>query len=403
MRVDFMRRVDHYIGVPVCFLLSIVASLERFFGLRRIKKGFKPKRILFIELSEMGSTILAYAAMKKAKGLFNAQIYFMIFKENEESIKLLDIVPRQNVLTIRSKSLLFFLLDIIKVIFKMRRAGIDTVIDLELFSRVTSVLSFLSGAKAIVGFYRYHMEGLYRGNFQTHRIEYNPHQHISQSFMSMVYSLKAPLNEVPMLKKEIKMDEIFTAKVASSAEEKKRVLDKLKEANPDVKERQIVLLNPNASQLLPIRKWPIERFRKLAEKLLKSGYFVVVTGTKSEREDARLICDYVNDKRCIDFTGKTSFKELIDLYNVSRVLVTNDSGPAHFASLTDINIVVIFGPETPKIYSPLSKNCVCVYSNFACSPCVSAYNHRKTPCTDSKCLDAIGVEEVFKVVVDKLK
>jgi ADP-heptose:LPS heptosyltransferase len=403
MRVDFMRRVDHYIGVPVCFLLSIVASLERFFGLRRIKKGFKPRRILFIELSEMGSTILAYAAMKKAKGLFNAQIYFMIFKENEESIKLLDIVPRQNVLTIRSKSLLFFLLDIIKVIFKMRRAGIDTVIDLELFSRVTSVLSFLSGAKAIVGFYRYHMEGLYRGNFQTHRIEYNPHQHISQSFMSMVYSLKAPLNEVPMLKKEIKMDEIFTAKVASSAEEKKRVLDKLKEANPDVKERQIVLLNPNASQLLPIRKWPIERFRKLAEKLLKSGYFVVVTGTKSEREDARLICDYVNDKRCIDFTGKTSFKELIDLYNVSRVLVTNDSGPAHFASLTDINIVVIFGPETPKIYSPLSKNCVCVYSNFACSPCVSAYNHRKTPCTDSKCLDAIGVEEVFKVVVDKLK
>ena len=134
MNVDFMRFVDYLVGVPACFLFSIITSIERIFGFRKAKKDFKPKKILFIELSEMGSTILAYSAMKKAKELFNAQLYFMIFKENEESIKLLDIVPKENIITIRSKSFFLFFIDTIAAIFKMRIKRIDTVIDLELFS-----------------------------------------------------------------------------------------------------------------------------------------------------------------------------------------------------------------------------------------------------------------------------
>jgi len=304
------------------------------------------------------------------------------------------------VITIRSKSFFLFFIDTILAIFKMRFKGIDTVIDLELFSRFTSVLSFLSGARAIAGFYRYDMEGLYRGNFQTHRVEYNPHYHISKNFMALVYSLKADISEVPMLKREIKKEEVARAKIVSKKEDMKNIFGKLKDINPDINEKsKIVLLNPNASQLLPIRRWPLRNFMNLAEKILKvRNFFIVITGTKSEKDDAKAICDYVKNRRCIDFTGKTTFKELIDLYNISKVLVTNDSGPAHFASLTDIKIVVLFGPETPKIYAPLSDNCECVYSNYACSPCVSAFNHRKTPCKDSKCLKAIKVEDVFGVV-----
>ena len=69
MKVDFMRKVDYYVGVPICFFLSILRSLQNILGLRKLKKDFKPKKLLFIELSEMGSTILAYGAMKKAKDL----------------------------------------------------------------------------------------------------------------------------------------------------------------------------------------------------------------------------------------------------------------------------------------------------------------------------------------------
>jgi len=97
-----------------------------------LEKGFKPRRVLFIELSEMGSAILAYSVMKKAKGLFNAELYFMIFKENKESGKLLDIIPKKNIITIRSKSFFLLFIDTVAAIFRVRSRKIDTVIDVEL-------------------------------------------------------------------------------------------------------------------------------------------------------------------------------------------------------------------------------------------------------------------------------
>lgn len=397
---NFLRHVDYYLGIPICFLLSIISLIESSLSFKKIKRNLKPKKVLFIELSEMGSTILAYSAMKKAKELFNAQLYFLIFKENEESVKLLDIIPEKNIITIRIRSFFWFLVDTIKAIVKIRSERIDTVIDLELFSRFTSILGFLSGAKALVGFYRYHLEGLYRGNFQTHKIEYNPHYHISQGFMSLVYALNADVKEVPMLKQEINKDEIVLAKNISRTEDKNNLIRRLRQINPDFSGKsKIVLLNPNASQLLPIRKWPLQNFVSLAKRISKlNDVYIVITGKQEEGKDARSICDHVNNNKCIDFTGKTTLKDFVDLCNISKIIVTNDSGPAHFASLTGIKILVLFGPETPNIYSPLSKNCVCFYSNYACSPCVSAFNHRKTSCRDSKCLKAIRVDQVFDVV-----
>ena len=148
----------------------------------------------------------------------------------------------------------------------------------------------------------------------------------------------------------------------------------------------------------------MKNYCELAKKILQEDAYIVITGVNSEKKDALEICKSVNyNERCIDFTGKTTIKELIDLYNVSRIIITNDSGPNHFASLTPIKIIVFFGPETPKIYGTLSPNAVIFYSNFACSPCVSAFNHRRTPCKDNKCLQIIKVDDVFDVVKKELK
>jgi|ETNmetMinimDraft_2_1059921.scaffolds.fasta_scaffold00502_11 ADP-heptose:LPS heptosyltransferase len=401
MNPDMMRAIDKYVGVPLCFLLSLVVSFQRLLGFRKPKQGYKPKKILFLELSEMGSTILAYSAMKKAKELFNAELYFMIFKENRASIDLLDIIPEKNVITIRSGNFFVLTFDTLRAIIKTRSLRIDTVVDLELFSRFTSILSFFTGAKAVSGFYKYHMEGLYRGNIQTHRVMYNPHYHISQSFMALVYALlEDPQSSEPMVKRVISMGEIVACSVTSDGKAKGAIYAKLKALNADIDEKsRIVLLNPNASDLLPIRKWPLGNFQKLAAELLKDKQtFIVVTGVEKEKPDADAIVNHVKNDRCLDFTGKTSMPELIDLYNVSDYLITNDSGPAHFSSLTPIKTIVFFGPETPALYKPLSKNCTALYSSMACSPCVSAFNHRKTSCNDNKCLQAISLNQVLKLV-----
>ena len=47
-------------------------------------------------------------------------------------------------------------------------------------------------------------------------------------------------------------------------------------------------------------------------------------------------------------------RELLTLYTLADVLVTNDSGPAHFASLTPVHTVVLFGPETPLLFGSRS-------------------------------------------------
>jgi ADP-heptose:LPS heptosyltransferase len=41
------------------------------------------------------------------------------------------------------------------------------------------------------------------------------------------------------------------------------------------------------------------------------------------------------------------------LFHAADLLITNDGGPGHFATLTPIQTMVFFGPETGKLYGPL--------------------------------------------------
>jgi ADP-heptose:LPS heptosyltransferase len=403
MNLGLMRWIDKYIGVPLCFLISVFDNAAKSLGFNKPQYKRQIKKALFIELSEMGSAILAYPAMNRLKELHHkAELYFLIFDENKESVKLLNLIPERNILTIRAKSPITFVLDTLKVLFKIRRLKLDIVFDLELFARFSAILVGLSGANLKVGFYKYSMEGLYRGRFLTHRVEYNPYMHISLNFMSLVYSLVSP-DDYPLTKGKITISETKEPKLKSDKKDINSIYKKIESISPNFKRsNKIIVFNPNAG-LLPIRAWPLENYVELAKRIV--GYhkdvFVVIMGVKGASKDAKEICSSVNE-RCVDLTNRTTLKEVVDLFNVSKVLITNDSGPAHFASLTPIKNIVFFGPETPKLYSPLGKNCVPVYSNFACSPCVSAFNHRKTLCKDNKCLKTIKVDDVYNLVKKEL-
>ena len=100
---------------------------------------------------------------------------------------------------------------------------------------------------------------------------------------------------------------------------------------------------------------------------------------------------------CIDLAGYTrSIRELLMLFHASDLLLTNDGGPGHFASLTPIRTRVFFGPETGKLYGPLGPRASIYESGIACSPCLSAYNHRLTFCDgDNQCLKRIAPDPVL--------
>jgi ADP-heptose:LPS heptosyltransferase len=95
-------------------------------------------------------------------------------------------------------------------------------------------------------------------------------------------------------------------------------------------------------------------------------------------------------------------RELLVLFGLADVLVTNDSGPAHFATLTPIRVVTLFGPETPALYGARSGRNVPLWAGLVCSPCVNAFNNRQSSCRNNVCMRSISVEQVFAEVIAAL-
>ncbi len=397
MNVDLVRKIDFWLGVPTCRLLTLLGFFLKPF---KRKAPARPHKFLFVELSEMGSAILAYPTMKAVERNYpSAEQFFLIFEKNRPSVDILKIIPPENVLVIAEKSLLVFLASVLKVIFRMRREKIDCVFDLELFARVTAILTYLSGAPIRVGFHRFRMEGLYRGNLHTHQIQYNYQQPISKSFLSFVKVLRYPNKNWPTLEEAIPDQELERAVYQPTKAGMKHLRNKLSGFYPDIDEgHKLIILNPSAGEI-PIRAWPVEKYIELGKRLLADpGNVIILMGAGADGKTTREVHQALAHERCIQFTGQTTFPELMDLFSISHLLVTNDSGPAHFASMTPIENFVFFGPETPRLYGPLGENAHILYSDFPCSPCLTAYNHRNTSCRDNKCLQVITVDEVYDLI-----
>lgn len=409
LSVDTMRKVDRIAGIPLCALATPLIKLaDRLRPSRR--KTARPRRVLFIELSEMGSAILVDPAMRLAMEQ-GVQVYFLIFKNNAQSLSLLKTVPTANILTIDSSSLYTLTRDTLKFFSAARRLQIDTVIDLELFSRFTALLTGLSGAQRRVGYHIFHGEGLWRGDMLTRKVHYNPHIHIAKNFVSLVHATFSEAIEVPFSKISITDQSMNLAQADVSEDQKLRMQQKVtKWAQQNNQsfvagKTPLLLVNPNASELLVQRRWPKYLFAELIDRLVERWpeALILITGSQTE-------FDYVDDvrlmsktSRALNFAGQVTFAELPALYSVSDVMVTNDSGPGHFAAVTPLKTVVLFGPETPALYGALGGNSIAVTAGLACSPCVSAANHRKTACTDNVCMRAITVEQVMTAVNTHLK
>ena len=354
----------------------------------------------------MCSAILVDPAKRKLQREAGVNLHFAIFKKNKPSLDLLGTVPQENIYTIGEDNFLSLALDGIKFFYWTRKRKIDAVIDLELFSRVTALLTGFSGASYKVGFHAYYNEGLYRGDFLSHKVAYNPHIHIAKNFIALVNALLSSKEEIPYSKTMIEDDEISIAKVTISAAERKTISGIVRGCFEgfDSGKHKIILINPNASELLIQRRWPQENYAELIRMILDNcpKAIVLITGDPREREEAQRLKELVQNERCVNFAGKVTFAQLPMLYSISELMVTNDSGPPHFAAVTDMPSFVLFGPETPALYGSLGRTTP-IYAGLACSPCVSAANHRKTACKDNVCLKVIKPLQVFKTIQPELE
>jgi ADP-heptose:LPS heptosyltransferase len=219
----------------------------------------------------------------------------------------------------------------------------------------------------------------------------------------MVDALEMPPERLPTFDLPPPEADDLPPPFTADAHETSAVLDLLRGAGDG--DTPLVLLNPNCSDLLPLRAWPARRYVELAQRLLSCDprVRIAVTGSPAERVQVEALVHAVGSDRCISIAGRTTLRELLAAYTVADVLVTNDSGPAHFATLTPVDVVTLFGPEHPDLFAARSPRNHVLWEGLPCSPCVSAYNGRTSPCRDNVCLQRISVDRVLAIVLDVLE
>jgi ADP-heptose:LPS heptosyltransferase len=395
--ISTLQRTDRWIGAPLCAVLTILRRISRFAD---PSGPGQVRRILFVKFAEQGSTVLAYPAIRRAIDMVGREnVYFIVFEDNRFILDAMDVIPEENVITIATHSPFGLAFSALRAVRRVRKIRIDAVVDMEFLTRFSAMLAFTTGAKTRVGFHTFFGDGPYRGDLMTHRLLYNPHLHTSEMFEAMVEAVTRDPALLPTFDFTPSANQPLP-KFRPSPSEVAEIDALLQRENPRIGSAPLILLNPNASDLLPLRRWPDKRYVELAQRLLERypDLFIGFTGSPAEAVPNNRLAAEVGSSRVIPLAGKTTLRQVLVLYTRSDVLVTNDSGPAHFASMTPIRVVTLFGPETPALFAARSPNVTVLWAGITCSPCVNAYNNRQSVCRNNLCMQAITVDDVFEKV-----
>jgi ADP-heptose:LPS heptosyltransferase len=388
MNLGTQRVFDRLLGVPLCALLSIVDRL-----LPRRAVG-PPCAILVLLLAEAGAAACAQPMLRELRMRYpSAALYMMVFERNRGFAELLGLAPAQ-LISVSDRSLWTFMWGSWRAISRLRAARIDTVIDCELFARISALYSYLCGARTRVGFHRHTQEGLYRGSFINRPVLYNPHTHIALQYLTLAAAIESHTS--PLAKEFTLPERPELAPLEFDASALSVARERLHADFPALRARRLVLIHPTGG-LLPVRAWPLQHFQELAATLINEGCAIGVIGLVDDRELGQSIVKHCASPYCVDLTGYTAtIRDLLLIFHRASLLISNDGGPVHFAALTPVPILAFFGPETPLLYGPLSRRAICLFRRLPCAPCLSAYNHRRTPCDgDNRCLKEISVAEAL--------
>ncbi len=409
MKLSVQRAIDRWVGQVLCWGLSRWHSLTR----RPVQvEGNTPRRLLVILLSEMGSVVLAQAMFDELQRAHpGAQLHVLQLRKNQSVMRLVGFVPESNLHSIDDSSLGHLLSSMWTALRDLRALQLDGVIDCELFSRISALLSYGCGARVRVGFTPHTQEGLYRGNFTNAAVPYNPYQHISLQFFGLARVMGRALSNPDELGHARPLNRWVLPQLPTAlrslpldVNESQRFRQRLVADHPVFERTSHRVLMYVSGGALPIRAWPEAHYIELARELLNQGCAVGLIGLPEDTPQAQRVLAALQHPACRDLTGYTRhLRELLMLFHQADLLITNDGGPGHFASLTPIQTLVFFGPETSRLYGPISPRATVLESGMACSPCLSAYNHRDSFCDgDNRCLQVIEPSQVLSMALQRL-
>jgi len=181
-------------------------------------------------------------------------------------------------------------------------------------------------------------------------------------------------------------------------------------------DRPIFALNPGA-EYGPAKRWPLDRFAAAAREIQKQTNCVwLILGGKSDQPTAAQIHSALlaavkptdggrtshsalcTPHSAFNLAGQTTLRELMALLKLSRLLLTNDTGPMHVAAALGTPVIVPFGSTSPELTGPGLPGDVShrlIKADAPCSPCFL----RSCP-SDCRCMTGSSVERVVEAVIE---
>ncbi len=311
------------------------------------------------------------------------------FFTREENVKFVErFCEIDEIVLLKTESVVQLALSWIRAVFKARS---DIYIDLEVYSHFSALTSLATFSWWRAGFFR--ESANFRTGLYTHSVFFNSFRHITCNYLQIGRCLGFEITPTELPRPRVHDDE--SSKVRASYREK----------HPKC---LLVAVNPNASDLLYERRWPLEKFATVLIAACRefSDAVFVITGSPSEKpyaEQLMGLCGNMANNRVLNAAGALSFGHFLALIREADLLFTNDSGPLHLAFAYATPSLSMWGPGDSEHYGPLHQEIHSVVeTNLFCSPCI--YQTSPPPCRgDNICMKNMPESEVLGLLLAKLR
>ena len=302
--------------------------------------GTEAKRILIIKPSALGDIVLALPALSALRRSFpDAHISWLVrpayagLLEKHPHLDEVIAFDRKHLgkawYSPRAFAALWSL------VAQLRRSKFDAVIDLQGLLR-TGVLAWLCGAKR-----RYGMAAAreWATIFYTHKTAQDADCiHLVDYYLRIVKHLGAT--------------DVGVEFVLPHDEQAAHSVEKLL-AEHQLKPGSFVVFVPGSVHA--DKRWPIERFGVLAEKIAADFDLpTVAVGACSEVNLAEQL-KMMSAVPVTNLAGRTTLPELIELLRKARLVASNDTGPGHVAAALGVPLVIKYSWSNPARIAPYGR------------------------------------------------
>lgn len=383
--------LDRIAGRPAAILLNcIVFPLGKILRRNHSVNQINVKTIICAKIVGIGSILRATPMIRALKQKFpDAKLVFITSAGNKSIIDHLPVFDR--VFYIKDNSLVNLLASTIKTVLSLWELRPDLYFDLEIYSAFSTILATASLARNRYGFYR--QSTLFRLGLHTHLVYFNDSKPVSKIYLSLAAACGATCSDVAMI------TPVLTNDLSIGLE------SYMKRHGSDPTDRYVVV-NPNASELMHERRWPLEYFSAVINRLSVGGIRIFITGSPEEREYTEILFSKLSGdaaKRTVNTAGEISFGQVLMLLKGAACFLTNDSGLFHAALSLETPTVSLWGPGSITHYAeyPFGNHKAISNPDIYCSPCI--YRVDFPPCKgNNQCMKSISPEVVYKAVCEIL-